>query len=244
MKQYGLIGKSLKHSFSKSYFEEKFARERILDCQYELFELTDIQQFTGFIQNHPNLEGFNVTIPYKQSIIPYLDELEPEAAQVGAVNVVRIFRSGQQIYTKGYNTDIVGFRESLVSRALPKKALILGTGGAAAAVYHVLTQQGIDCQHVSRFQHPGMLTYEALTADIIHDYKMIVNCTPVGTMDNQCPPLPYEAIGKEHFLYDLVYNPLKTKFLEEGEKHHAATQNGLQMLHMQAEAGWKIWQFK
>ena len=242
MKQYGLIGKSLKHSFSQSYFEEKFAKEKILDCQYELFELDDIQQLPTVLHNHPYLEGFNVTIPYKQSIIPFLDELDLEAEQVGAVNTVRVLRSGQQVHTKGFNTDIIGFRESLVGKILPPKALILGTGGAAAAVSHVLDQEGITCQFVSRSERPGTLTYEALTPDIIREHKLIVNCTPIGTMENQCPPLPYAAIGADHFLYDLVYNPAKTKFLEEGEKRHATIQSGLQMLHLQADAAWNIWQ--
>jgi len=242
MREFGLIGKTLKHSFSQKYFEEKFRREQITDASYSLFELTDIKQLTEFILQRPQLVGFNVTIPYKQQIIPYLDELSEEAAAVNAVNTVVIERVGGQILTKGYNTDIIGFRESLREVDLPKQALVLGTGGAAAAVTYVLENLGCRCTAISRDPQRG-LPYSALNADIIRQHKFIVNCTPLGTYPNinEKPDIPYEGLSGEHFLYDLVYNPSETAFLKEGILRGAKVQNGLQMLHAQAEASWRIW---
>ena len=242
MREFGLIGKTLKHSFSQKYFEEKFQREQITDASYLLFELTDIKQLTEFIRQHPELVGFNVTIPYKQQIIPYLDELSEEAAAVNAVNTVVIEHVGGQILTKGHNTDIIGFRESLREVDLPKQALVLGTGGAAAAVTYVLENLGCRCTAISRDPQRG-LPYSALNADIIHQHKFIVNCTPLGTYPNinEKPDIPYEGLSGEHFLYDLVYNPSETAFLKEGILRGAKVQNGLQMLHAQAEASWRIW---
>ncbi len=242
MREFGLIGKTLKHSFSQKYFEEKFKREQITDASYSLFELSDINQITGFIRQHPQLVGFNVTIPYKQQIIPYLDELSEEAAAVNAVNTVVIERVGGQILTKGHNTDIIGFRESLREVDLPKQALVLGTGGAAAAVTYVLENLGCRCTAISRDPQRG-LPYSALNADIIRQHKFIVNCTPLGTYPNinEKPDIPYEGLSGEHFLYDLVYNPSETAFLKEGILRGAKVQNGLQMLHAQAEASWRIW---
>ncbi len=242
MREFGLIGKTLKHSFSQKYFEEKFKCEQITDASYSLFELTDIKQLTEFIRQHPQLVGFNVTIPYKQQIIPYLDELSEEAAAVNAVNTVVIERVGGQILTKGHNTDIIGFRESLREVDLPKQALVLGTGGAAAAVTYVLENLGCRCTAISRDPQRG-LPYSALNADIIRQHKFIVNCTPLGTYPNinEKPDIPYEGLSGEHFLYDLVYNPSETAFLKEGILRGAKVQNGLQMLHAQAEASWRIW---
>lgn len=242
MREFGLIGKTLKHSFSQKYFEEKFLREQITDASYSLFELTDIKQLTEFIRQHPQLVGFNVTIPYKQQIIPYLDELSEEAAAVNAVNTVVIERVGGQILTKGHNTDIIGFRESLREVDLPKQALVLGTGGAAAAVTYVLENLGCRCTAISRDPQRG-LPYSALNADIIRQHKFIVNCTPLGTYPNinEKPDIPYDGLSGEHFLYDLVYNPSETAFLKEGILRGAKVQNGLQMLHAQAEASWRIW---
>ena len=242
MREFGLIGKTLKHSFSQKYFEEKFKREQITDASYSLFELSDINQITGFIRQHPQLVGFNVTIPYKQQIIPYLDKLSEEAAAVNAVNTVVIERVGGQILTKGHNTDIIGFRESLREVDLPKQALVLGTGGAAAAVTYVLENLGCRCTAISRDPQRG-LPYSALNADIIRQHKFIVNCTPLGTYPNinEKPDIPYEGLSGEHFLYDLVYNPSETAFLKEGILRGAKVQNGLQMLHAQAEASWRIW---
>ena len=239
MRQFGLIGKSLSHSFSKIYFEEKFRREHIEDATYSLFELDDIKNIKDFIRQHPDLVGFNVTIPYKQQIIPFLDELSDEAQAVGAVNTVVIQHIENQIITKGYNTDTIGFRQSLQGITLPKRALVLGTGGAASAVMYVLEQLGCTCTVVSRNPERG-LPYSALTPEIIHQHKFIVNCTPVGTFPNinEKPDIPYEGISGEHFLYDLVYNPSETAFLKEGILRSAKVQNGLKMLHAQAEAAW------
>lgn len=244
MKQYGLIGKSLKHSLSKSYFEQKFKNEGRFDCIYSPFELTDIETLPEFIKQHPDLQGFTVTIPYKQSIIPLLDELDPEAERIGAVNVVRIFRSGEGIKLKGYNTDAEGFRRSLAGVKIPTQALVLGTGGAAAAIMEVLKQWDIDFRQVSRHSEQGMLAYKHLNGATLAKYPFIINCTPLGTLNQGMPDLPYEALTPSHFLYDLVYNPEKTPFLKEGEKHGCRIQNGLQMLYLQADAAWDIWQAK
>ena len=243
MRQLGLIGKSLSHSFSKIYFEEKFRREQISDVSYSLFELTDIKDITDFIRQHPDLIGFNVTIPYKQAIIPYLDELSEEAEAVGAVNTVVLQRHGNQVIKKGFNTDILGFRLSLEEIKLPDKALVLGTGGASASVRYVLRQKGCEITTISRNPEMG-LPYSALTPEIIAQHKLIVNCTPLGTFPNinEKPDIPYEGISGEHFLYDLVYNPSETAFLKEGSMRGAKTMNGLAMLHAQAEAAWNIWQ--
>ena len=243
MRQLGLIGKSLSHSFSKIYFEEKICREQISDVSYSLFELSDIKDITDFIRQHPNLVGFNVTIPYKQAIITYLDELSEEAEAVGAVNTVVIQRHGNQINKKGFNTDILGFRLSLEELKLPDKALVLGSGGAAASVRYVLQQKGCEITTISRNPEMG-LPYSALTPGIIAQHKLIVNCTPLGTYPNinEKPDIPYEGISGEHFLYDLVYNPSETAFLKEGSMRGAKTMNGLAMLHAQAEAAWNIWQ--
>ena len=239
MHQLGLIGKSLSHSFSKLYFEEKFRREHISDFSYDLFELSDIQQITDLIRQHPHLVGFNVTIPYKQQIIPFLNHLSVEAAAVGAVNTVVIQHLDGQIITTGHNTDITGFRQSLQGRTIPDCALILGTGGAAAAVTYVLEKMGCRCTVVSRNPERG-LPYSDLTQEIIAQHKLIVNCTPLGTYPNtnEKPNIPYVGISGEHFLYDLVYNPSETAFLKEGIRRGAKIQNGLSMLHAQAEAAW------
>lgn len=241
MRELGLIGKTLSHSFSKVYFEEKFRRENITDASYSLFEIADIKQLPTFILQHPQLVGFNVTIPYKQQIIPYLDELSEEAAAVNAVNAVLVKPVGNKTHTVGYNTDIEGFRKSLETMTIPQKAMILGTGGAAAAVIHVLKQMGCQTTIVSRDPRKG-LPYSELTPDIISAHKLIVNCTPLGTFPNinEKPDIPYDGISGEHFLYDLVYNPSETAFLKEGIHRGAKTQNGLTMLHGQAEAFWKL----
>jgi shikimate dehydrogenase len=241
MRLFGLIGKSLSHSFSQAYFEEKFRREGILDAAYSLFELENIGLVTALIQEHPDLIGFNVTIPYKQQIIPLLDELSEEAATVGAVNTVVIQRINNQIHTVGHNTDIIGFQKSLQGIKLPDCALVLGTGGAAAAVNYVLKSQGCACTAVSRDPKRGF-PYSALTADIVAQHRLIVNCTPLGTFPdvNGKPDIPYEGVSSNHFLYDLVYNPAETAFLKEGKLRGAHTCNGLPMLHAQAEAAWQL----
>ena len=241
MRELGLIGKTLSHSFSKVYFEEKFHSENITDTSYSLFEIADIKQLPMFILQHPQLVGFNVTIPYKQQIIPFLDELSEEASAVNAVNAVLVKHIGNKTHTTGYNTDIEGFRKSLEGMTIPQKAMVLGTGGAAAAVIHVLKQMGCQTTIVSRDSRKG-LPYSELTPDIIAAHKLIVNCTPLGTFPNinEKPDIPYNGISGDHFLYDLVYNPSETAFLKEGAHRGAKTQNGLQMLHIQAEAFWQL----
>jgi len=242
MRQFGLVGKTLSHSFSKIYFEEKFRREQISDAAYYLFEIPDIQDITSLIQQHPDLVGFNVTIPYKQTIIPYLDALSDEATAVQAVNTVLVQRIDDKFVTKGFNTDIIGFRQSLQGHDLPACALVLGTGGAAAAVTYVLEGLGCRCTSVSRDEKRG-LPYSALTVETIRQHRLIVNCTPLGTCPdiNKKPDIPYEGISGEHFLYDLVYNPAETAFLKEGSLRGAKVLNGLSMLHAQAEAAWQLW---
>ena len=241
MHQLGLIGKSLSHSFSKIYFEEKFRRENIPDFSYDLFELSDIQQITDFIRQHPDLIGFNVTIPYKQTIIPYLDELSEEASAVGAVNTVTVQHIDGKTFTKGHNTDTIGFRQTLADVELPDHALVLGTGGAAAAVTYVLECRDCQCTAVSRNPERG-LPYPELTPGLVAAHRLIVNCTPLGTYPNinEKPDIPYEGISGNHFLYDLVYNPSETAFLKEGILRGAKVQNGLPMLHAQAEAAWSL----
>ena len=241
MHRLGLIGKTLSHSFSKTFFEEKFRREGISNYSYDLFEIPEIQQITDFIRQHPDLKGFNVTIPYKQTIIPFLDELSQEAAAIGAVNAVFIKRNGNQILTKGFNTDAEGFLRSIDGYPMPSKAMVLGTGGAAAAISYVLENHGCACTFVSRDPKRG-LPYSALTPELVREHPLIVNCTPLGTSPNinEKPDIPYEGISGGHFLYDLVYNPSETAFLKEGIRRGAMTQNGLAMLHAQAEAAWSL----
>lgn len=243
MREFGLIGKTLSHSFSKIYFEEKFQREHITDAAYSLFELADIESITDFIRQHPNLVGLNVTIPYKQQIIPYLDVLSDEAKTIEAVNTVTIQHTGNHIITKGYNTDIIGFRDSLQGITIPNHALILGTGGASVAVKYVLDLLGCTCTVVSRNPNRA-LPYSALTQKIVRQHRLIVNCTPLGTYPNinEKPDIPYEGISGDHILYDLVYNPTETAFLKEGARRGARTLNGLAMLHAQAETAWGIWE--
>lgn len=243
MRRYGLIGRSLRHSFSQRFFSQKFAREGRSDCQYELYELSDLSGFQDFVRTHSELLGFNVTIPYKQQIVSLLDEVDVEAERVGAVNTVRIFREGHSVRTVGYNTDVEGFRLSLVGHPLPDKALVLGTGGASAAVMHVLHSWNVDCKQVSRTKRDGMFCYTELSPAIVNAYQMIVNCTPLGMYPDveTKPEIPYDALTEHHFLYDLVYNPEETMFLREGRLRGAQTQNGYSMLVLQAEASWKIW---
>lgn len=241
MKRYGLIGHPLGHSFSKAYFTERFEREKIDAC-YELFDLADIQELPGLLKQHPDLCGFNVTLPYKEAIIPFLDELDPDAEAVGAVNTVKILEDGKLI---GYNTDIIGlsFLTSHLPSLTSQPSLILGTGGASKAVQYVLKKNNIPFHLVSRNPKQGQFSYEDLTPDIIKEHLLIVNATPVGMAPNinEAPRIPYEAITAKHTLFDLIYNPEETLFLRYGREHGATTVNGLKMLHAQAEASWKIW---
>ncbi len=243
MRQYGLIGKTLGHSFSQTFFQQKFAAENRPDCRYDNFELASIDLLRTFVLQHPDLQGFNVTIPYKKVILPFLDELDPEAEQIGAVNTVRVLRDGQGPRLVGFNTDAEGFRLSLAGAPLPSRALILGTGGATAAVTFVLRQLDVECLLVSRHPDANQFSYGQLTPDLIREHQLIVNCTPVGMFPNihEQPNLPYSALTDKHFLYDLIYNPEETGFLREGNMRGARTQNGMRMLRLQAEAAWRIW---
>jgi shikimate dehydrogenase len=247
MKQYGLIGFPLSHSFSAGYFAQKFADEHISDAVYENFPLDTIQQFDELLKKYPNLSGLNVTIPYKEQIIPYLHELDKAAREVEAVNTIKFIEADGKIILKGYNTDIYGFETSISPylSTSSRKALILGTGGASKAVYYVLHKRGIYCDYISRSatrQHV-LKTYEELTADDLQDYQVIINTTPLGMYPNtvECPPLPYEGITSGHILFDLIYNPSETLFLSKGKTQGAITVNGLEMLRLQAEKSWKIW---
>lgn len=243
MRQYGLIGKCLGHSFSQRYFEEKFASLGRFDCRYALYELPSLEGFRDFVASIPDLMGLNVTVPYKQSVMPLLDKLDPEAEAVGAVNTVRVWREEGRLRLEGCNTDVEGFRRSLAGRPLPLRALVLGTGGAAAAVTYVLRQWGVEHKTVSRNPSEGQLGYGEITPTLLKEWPWLINCTPVGMYpdNNTCPPLPYEALSEHNFLYDLVYNPEETLFLRRGRERGALTQNGLTMLHLQADAAWEVW---
>lgn len=260
MNLFGLIGHPLGHSFSKAYFTEKFERAR-LDCEYQNFDLEEISLIRQLLANHPDLKGFNVTIPYKEAIIPYLDELDETAKEVGAVNTVKVLPNGK---LKGFNTDVIGLLETLGLRdaltalrtplgellmcllghlSKPKQALILGTGGASKAVQYVLRKNDILFHIVSRTPGKADFTYEELTPDVIKEHLLIINATPVGMAPNtnEAPSIPYESIKPQHILFDLIYNPKETLFLKHGKEHGAQTINGLAMLHAQAEASWVIW---
>ncbi len=248
MRRFGLIGYPLGHSFSKAYFTEKFAREKIADCVYENYPLSDINEFNGFLHQCPDLAGLNVTIPYKEKIIPFLDVLDPVAREVKAVNTVAVIRKGNSRVLEGYNTDVYGFEISLLKHLKPwhTYALVLGTGGASKAVVWVLEKIGINYRFVSRTPQKGMLTYNELDRTIMSEHLLIINCTPVGMYPDsqQAPPLPYEHLTSRHLLYDLIYNPEKTLFLSYAEKAGADFCNGLEMLILQAEKSWEIWNRK
>ncbi len=240
---YGLIGYPLTHSFSPGFFNKKFNGEGI-NAVYDTFPIGQISDFPALLKAHTGLRGLNVTIPYKQAIMPYLDELDVVAEQAGAVNCIA-FSNGK---TKGYNTDVTGFERSLLPLLQPQHthALVLGTGGASKAVVFVLERLGIAYKMVSRNNAAGHIIYKQLTDEIAAAHKLIINTTPVGMFPhvNGLPALPYAAIGKDHLLYDLIYNPAETAFLHKGKAAGAAVKNGLEMLHLQAEAAWEIWNSK
>lgn len=244
MDKYGLIGYPLGHSFSISYFNEKFESEGI-DAVYENFEIPQIDDVKEIIDSNPDLKGLNVTIPYKQQVLKYIKELSPEAKAIGAVNVIRIEHKGNKTVLKGFNSDVIGFTKSIepILNTYHKKALILGTGGAAKAVQYGLQSLGIDTLFVSRTKKKNAITYEEVTADIVREYNVIVNCTPVGMYPHidECPKLPYEAMDSHTLLYDLLYNPDETKFLRLGAERGATVKNGLEMLLLQAFVSWEIW---
>ncbi len=242
---YGLIGFPLGHSFSKSYFTDKFSRENI-PAEYRNFEIENIADIRDIIQTYPQLRGLNVTIPHKEMVIPFLDELSEDAAEIAAVNVISIKRKDEKLQLKGYNTDFIGFRDSLkpfIHPDIHKKALILGTGGASKAVAYALSCLNIEYKFVSRSHKENALTYSELTKDILDDYRIIINTTPLGTFPDTetFTPIPYDCLTPHHFAYDLVYNPDKTVFLQKAEAKGATIKNGLEMLQLQAEAAWKIW---
>lgn len=246
MDKYGLIGYPLKHSFSISYFNEKFQSENI-DAEYVNFEIPRIEDFPEVVAENINLRGLNVTIPYKEQVIPYLDELDPDTAKIGAVNVIKIIRQGKaKVKLIGYNSDIIGFTQSIEPLLQPqhKKALILGTGGASKAVYHGLANLGVESLYVSRSKRgKGIVTYADLTPEIMAEHTVIVNCTPVGMYPKVdfCPDIPYELLTPDHLLYDLLYNPDETLFMKKGKEKGATVKNGLEMLLLQAFAAWEIW---
>lgn len=255
MRLFGLIGYPLTHSFSKKYFTEKFSKEKI-EAAYELFPLKAITEIKDLLESQPQLSGLNVTIPHKETIIPYLYELDATAKSVGAVNCIKIeniFNSGlktQNLRLKGYNTDVFGFKQSIKPflESHHEKALILGTGGGSKAVEYVLKEIGIECFFVSREKSdkPNYLTYEEVNEHVINACKLIVNATPLGMYPNgnTFPNIPYEHLSSGHFLYDLVYNPEETEFLKQGKAQDSKTMNGLSMLHLQAEKAWEIWNMK
>ena len=248
MNTYGLIGYPLGHSFSRKFFTEKFEKEGI-DAQYLNFEIPSIEEFSNIIKNTPTLKGLNVTIPYKQQVMQYLDDISEEAKAIGAVNVVKCQLStvNCQLHLTGYNSDVIGFVNSIKPLLKPhhKKALILGTGGASKAIRYGLEKKlGMKTLFVSRSARKGMITYEEVTAEVLKEYEVIVNCSPVGMYPHvdECPALPYEALNENNLLYDLVYNPLETLFMKKGAAQGATVKNGLEMLHLQAIASWAFWE--
>lgn len=242
MKKYGLIGHPLTHSFSKKFFTEKFEKEQLNDCLYDLFDIPSINELTIILKNNPELKGLNVTIPYKEVVMDVLDEIDEEAKKIGAVNTIKIKNNK----LTGYNTDYFGFKQSLKPflEISQERALILGTGGASKAVYHALTSLNINCLFVSRNpKNENEISYEDVNEYVIRNHQIIVNTTPVGTFPNinEKPNIDYTQITAKHLLYDLVYNPAETQFLKEGKQKRAITLNGLQMLQLQAEKAWEIW---
>jgi len=241
VRQFGLIGYPLSHSFSKGYFTNRFSSENILDAQYENYPIESVDLFLDLWKNNPALIGLNVTIPYKKLVIPFLQHPSSVVQSIQACNCIKLHEGA--LY--GYNTDVIGFEQSLLPylQANHQKALIFGTGGAAAAVEWVLQKLGIKYQFVSRTASEGCITYASLTPAIIAAHTLLIHTSPVGMFPNteEAPNLPYEAITSKHHLYDLVYNPAVTQFLAKGAAQGATTQNGLEMLHLQADASWEIW---
>lgn len=241
MKKYGLIGRNIAYSFSRNYFADKFRAENIQDASYENFDIGDISELPEIIAKNPDLKGLNVTIPYKETVIQYLDQLSGAAAKIGAVNTIKIHGDGM---LEGFNTDEFGFRKSLEPLLGPhhKKALILGTGGASKAVAFALETLGIDYTFVSRNFSGAAIRYEDLET-VFGNYPIVINATPTGTFPNigDCPVIPYELFTPNHIAYDLIYNPAETLFMKKAESYGAITKNGLEMLRLQAEKAWEIW---
>jgi len=243
MKHFGLIGFPLGHSFSKKFFTEKFKQENI-DALYDLYELANLLEFENLLTEN-ELYGLNVTIPYKEKVIQYLDELDDTAAEIGAVNVIKFIRKEGSLRLKGYNSDTIGFENSLAPLLKPYhlKALILGTGGASKAIDYTLRKLGITTTFVSRTAKPDSLTYNQLNEDILNENLVIINASPVGTFPHadECPNIPYQFLTDKHLLFDAVYNPTETLFLKKGKEQKAQVLNGEGMLIGQAVAAWKIW---
>jgi shikimate dehydrogenase len=239
MRKFGLIGFPLSHSFSKKYFTEIFSKEGI-DAEYDNYPIEDISMVKALFKE-PLLEGINVTIPYKEAVIPFLDELSEAVTEIGACNCIRI-SNGK---TMGFNTDVLGFERSMEKKLRPvnDKALVMGTGGAAKAVCYVLRQRKIPYMQVSRTRKDGIISYADVSAEMLRQYRLLINTTPLGMYPDTdiCPDLPYEAITPDHYLYDLVYNPEKTLFLKKGEERGAVIENGHDMLIIQANESRKIW---
>ncbi|MBR0048583.1 MAG: shikimate dehydrogenase [Prevotella sp.] len=248
MDKYGLIGYPLGHSFSISYFNQKFTDEGI-NAKYVNFEIASIDELPEVLGSNPELRGLNVTIPYKEKVIPFLDSVTPEARSIGAVNVIRVSHDGSKIKLKGYNSDVIGFTKSIepmLEKKWHKKALILGTGGASKAINYGLKSLGLETVFVSRYEKPDTIQYESITPDVVREYNVIVNCTPLGMYPHteECPTLPYEAMDSHTILYDLIYNPDETLFMRRGAERGAQTKNGLEMLLLQAFASWEMWHEK
>lgn len=245
MDKYGLIGYPLGHSFSIGYFNEKFKNEGI-NAKYINFEIPTIDNLYEILATNPELKGLNVTIPYKEQVIPYIDELSPEAKAIGAVNVIRITHKGNKTILKGFNSDVIGFTRSispLLMTQWHKKALILGTGGAAKAINYGLKSLGLETLFVSRTPSSGEISYDDVTPELIRFYNVIINCTPLGMYPkvDTYPKLPYDAMNNKTLLYDLIYNPDRTLFMKKGAEHGATIKNGLEMLLLQAFVSWDFW---
>lgn len=241
-KRYGLLGRNISYSFSKGHFTDKFNNENFEGCTYENFDIPEINFFPELIKNTTDLKGLNVTIPYKEEVIPFLDELSETAAEIGAVNTIKITKERK---LKGYNTDYYGFQKSLEPLLQPqhKKALILGTGGASKGVAFALKELGITYKFVSRKASENAIDYSQINAKTFNEYQIIINSTPVGTSPNvdAFPPIPYEFFTENHIAYDLIYNPAETQFLKKAKEKGAQIKNGLDMLIYQAEKAWEIW---
>lgn len=247
MDKYGLIGYPLGHSFSISYHNQRFADEGI-NAKYFNFEIASIDELQEVLNSNPELKGLNVTIPYKEKVMEFLDYISPEARSIGAVNVIRVVHEGKNTILKGYNSDVIGFTQSIepMLEDYNKKALILGTGGASKAIDFGLRSLGLETVFVSRYERPGTIQYESITPEVVKEYNVIVNCTPLGMYPKvkECPKLPYEAMDEHNILYDLIYNPDETLFMKNGAKFGAQTKNGLEMLLLQAFASWEFWNGK
>ncbi|MCB0451300.1 MAG: shikimate dehydrogenase [Aequorivita sp.] len=241
MSKFGLVGKNIGYSFSKKFFSEKFEKENLFHT-YENFDIPSIEVFPKIISENPNLKGLNVTIPYKEEVIKFLNKLDGTAQKIGAVNTIKISETGK---LTGFNTDFYGFQKSLeIFLPLKKKtALILGTGGASKAIAYALENLGFNFKFVGRRENSNTIKYESLNKSIIEKHLLIVNCTPLGTFPNihEYPAIPYGFITENHLLFDLIYNPVETEFLKQGKTKGAKTTNGLRMLELQAEKAWEIW---